>query len=83
VDCQQDLLLIFSREASKNGSTYGIDYSDDIKKAERKFLLRIVNENSPSINQDPAPLLVLEGLGDSSLIYSALELGLKTKTIEV
>jgi small conductance mechanosensitive channel len=48
--------------------TYGIDYSDDIKKA-REILLRIVNEDS-RVLQDPAPVVVLEGLGDSSVNLS-------------
>lgn len=48
--------------------TYGIDYSDDIKKA-REILLRIVNEDNRII-QDPAPVVVLEGLGDSSVNLS-------------
>lgn len=48
--------------------TYGIDYSDDVKQA-REILLRIINEDS-RVLKDPAPVVVLEGLGDSSVNLS-------------
>jgi small conductance mechanosensitive channel len=48
--------------------SYGIDYGDDIKKA-REILLRIVNEDS-RVLKEPAPVVVLEGLGDSSVNLS-------------
>ncbi len=48
--------------------TYGIDYSDDISKA-REIILRVVNEDS-RILKDPAPAVVLTGLGDSAVNLS-------------
>lgn len=48
--------------------TYGIDYSDDISKA-REIILRIVGEDS-RILKEPAPAVVLTGLGDSSVNLS-------------
>jgi small conductance mechanosensitive channel len=48
--------------------TYGIDYSDDISKA-REIILRVVSEDT-RILKDPAPAVVLTGLGDSAVNLS-------------
>ncbi len=48
--------------------TYGIDYSDDISKA-REIILRVVSEDN-RILKEPAPAVVLTGLGDSAVNLS-------------
>ena len=56
----------YSAEATRRlDQTYGIDYSDDISKA-RDIILRIVKEDS-RVLKDPAPVVVLTELGDSSV----------------
>ncbi|WP_421773489.1 mechanosensitive ion channel family protein [Gracilimonas sp.] len=47
----------------------GIGYGSDVKKA-REVILRVLNEDE-RILQDPAPIVVLTNLGDSSLDLSA------------
>ncbi len=46
----------------------GISYDDDIKKA-RKVILDVINKDERTLN-DPEPVVVLNGLGDSSLNLS-------------
>ena len=48
--------------------TFGIGYGDDIKRA-KEVLIRLVNEDQ-RILKDPAPLVVVANLGDSSVDFA-------------
>ena len=49
-------------------STFGIGYGDDIKKA-KEVLTGLVKEDS-RILKDPAPLIAVSSLGDSSVNFA-------------
>ncbi|MBN2018008.1 MAG: mechanosensitive ion channel [Candidatus Cloacimonetes bacterium] len=48
--------------------TFGISYGDDIKKA--KDILKTLVENDSRILKDPAPLIAVSNLGDSSVDFA-------------
>jgi len=48
--------------------TFGVSYSDDIKKT-KDVLIKLVNEDK-RILKDPAPLIALSNLGDSSVDFA-------------
>jgi small conductance mechanosensitive channel len=49
--------------------TFGIGYSDDIKKA--KEILEVLLKNDSRVIKDPAPMVVVSELADSSVNFSA------------
>lgn len=60
------IITNFSMEATRRVDfVFGIDYGDDIKKA-KEILARLIDADSRAL-KDPAPVIVVSGLGDSSV----------------
>ncbi len=58
-------LSVTDRDIRRIDESYGIAYDDDINKA--LSILRGIADDEPRILDDPAPLIKVDGLGDSSV----------------